>query len=212
MQETWVWFLDWEDPLEEDMATHSSILACRIPMGRGPCQAISPWGHKKSDTTEWLSTFIYIWKQFFKSINLLPRIVLLIFLNKVFMYTLFETSNSTKRYKTGKKVPPVLATNSINCLHILYILPAKSVCTIPKLLRIYIIFIQKDYTMYSIPKYFFKCLSESIRGLFIWTHIDLIHSFNGCIDPILWLYHNLFQKLLNIPCWWNSGSFQLHCY
>ena len=28
---TWVWSLDWEDPLEEDMATHSSILVWRIP-------------------------------------------------------------------------------------------------------------------------------------------------------------------------------------
>ena len=27
MQETWVQSLDWEDPLEEDIATHSSILA-----------------------------------------------------------------------------------------------------------------------------------------------------------------------------------------
>ena len=27
MQETWVWFLDWDDPLEKKMATHSSILA-----------------------------------------------------------------------------------------------------------------------------------------------------------------------------------------
>ena len=31
MQETWVWFLGWEDPLEKEMATHSSILAWRIP-------------------------------------------------------------------------------------------------------------------------------------------------------------------------------------
>ena len=30
-QETWVQFLGWEDPLEEGMATHSSILAWRIP-------------------------------------------------------------------------------------------------------------------------------------------------------------------------------------
>ena len=30
--ETWVWSLGWEDPLEEGMATHSSILAWRIPM------------------------------------------------------------------------------------------------------------------------------------------------------------------------------------
>ena len=31
MWETWVQFLSWEDPLEEGMATHSSILAWRIP-------------------------------------------------------------------------------------------------------------------------------------------------------------------------------------
>ena len=31
MQETWVWSLGWEDPLEKEMATHSSILAWRIP-------------------------------------------------------------------------------------------------------------------------------------------------------------------------------------
>ena len=30
MQEMWVWSLGWEDPLEEEMATHSSILAWRI--------------------------------------------------------------------------------------------------------------------------------------------------------------------------------------
>ena len=35
MQETLVQFLGWEDPLEEDMATHSSILAWRMPMDRG---------------------------------------------------------------------------------------------------------------------------------------------------------------------------------
>ena len=32
MQETWIRFLGWEDPLEESMATLSSILAWRIPM------------------------------------------------------------------------------------------------------------------------------------------------------------------------------------
>ena len=31
VQETLVRFLGWEDPLEKGMATHSSILACRIP-------------------------------------------------------------------------------------------------------------------------------------------------------------------------------------
>ena len=35
MWETWVCSLGWEDPLEESVATHSSILAWRIPMDRG---------------------------------------------------------------------------------------------------------------------------------------------------------------------------------
>ena len=39
MLETWVRSLGWEDPLEEGMATHSSILAWRIPMDRGACGA-----------------------------------------------------------------------------------------------------------------------------------------------------------------------------
>ena len=39
VQETWVQPPGWEDPLEEEMATHSSILAWRIPMDRGAWQA-----------------------------------------------------------------------------------------------------------------------------------------------------------------------------
>ena len=39
MQKTWVPSLGWEDPLEEGMATHSSILAWRIPMDRGTWRA-----------------------------------------------------------------------------------------------------------------------------------------------------------------------------
>ena len=35
MREAWVQSLGWEDPLEESMATHSSILAWRISMDRG---------------------------------------------------------------------------------------------------------------------------------------------------------------------------------
>ena len=35
MWETWVQFLSLENPLEEGMATHSSILAWKIPMDRG---------------------------------------------------------------------------------------------------------------------------------------------------------------------------------
>ena len=39
MQETWVQSLGWDDPLEEDMATHSGVLAWRIPMDRGAWRA-----------------------------------------------------------------------------------------------------------------------------------------------------------------------------
>ena len=42
MQDTWVWSLGWEDPLEESMATHSSILAWRLPMDRGAWQTRGP--------------------------------------------------------------------------------------------------------------------------------------------------------------------------
>ena len=47
--ETWVQSLDWEDPLEEGMATHSSILAWRIPLDRGAWQA-TVHGLTKSQT------------------------------------------------------------------------------------------------------------------------------------------------------------------
>ena len=40
MRETWVRSLNWEDPLEEGIAVHSSILAWRIPMDRGAWWAI----------------------------------------------------------------------------------------------------------------------------------------------------------------------------
>ena len=51
MQETWVRSLGWEDPLGEDMASHSSILAWRIPMDRGAWWA-TVHGVTESDTTE----------------------------------------------------------------------------------------------------------------------------------------------------------------
>ena len=40
MWEAWAWSLGWEDPLEEGMVTHSSILAWRIPMDRGAWQSM----------------------------------------------------------------------------------------------------------------------------------------------------------------------------
>ena len=52
MQETWVQSLGWEDPLEEGMANHSSILSWRIPMDKGAWRA-TVHGVAKSRT--WLS-------------------------------------------------------------------------------------------------------------------------------------------------------------
>ena len=51
--ETWVPSLGWEDPLEKGMATHSSILAWRIP--QRSLVGYSPWGRKTSDTSELLT-------------------------------------------------------------------------------------------------------------------------------------------------------------
>ena len=43
--ETWVRSLGWEDLLEKEMATHSSILARRIPWAE-EIGGYSPWGHR----------------------------------------------------------------------------------------------------------------------------------------------------------------------
>ena len=55
MQETLVQFLGWEDPLEEGMATHSSILAWRMPMDRGAWWATV---HEVTKSQTQLSTHI----------------------------------------------------------------------------------------------------------------------------------------------------------
>ena len=52
MRETWVQSLGQEDPLEEEMATHPSILAWRSPWSLA---GYSAWGHKELDMTEELT-------------------------------------------------------------------------------------------------------------------------------------------------------------
>ena len=49
--ETWLRSLGWEDPLEKEMTTHSSILAWRIPRTEEP-GGLQSMGRKESDTTE----------------------------------------------------------------------------------------------------------------------------------------------------------------
>ena len=51
MQEIWMWFLGWEDPLEEEIATHSSILAWNISWTEEPGEL-----HGISKSWTWLST------------------------------------------------------------------------------------------------------------------------------------------------------------
>ena len=62
MQETWVQSLGWEDPLEEGMATHSRILAWRIPMDKEAW-----WATVHGVTKSWTrlnrhtQSFCFIW-------------------------------------------------------------------------------------------------------------------------------------------------------
>ena len=56
VQETWVQSLGQEDPLEKDMALHSSILAWRIPWTEEP-GSYSPWGRQESNASERLLVF-----------------------------------------------------------------------------------------------------------------------------------------------------------
>ena len=56
MREIWLWSLGWEDPLEEGMATHSSILTLRIPKDRGAWHTrLQSMGCKESNNTLCLS-------------------------------------------------------------------------------------------------------------------------------------------------------------
>ena len=55
MQETWVWSLGGEDPLEKEMATHSRALLPGKSHGPRSLLGYSPPGHKESDTTERLN-------------------------------------------------------------------------------------------------------------------------------------------------------------
>ena len=51
MQETWVQSLGWEDPLEEGIASHSSMLAWGIPWAEEP-RVLQSMGHKELDTNK----------------------------------------------------------------------------------------------------------------------------------------------------------------
>ena len=54
MQETHVWSLGWDDPLEEEMAT--PVFLPGQSNGQRSLPGYSPWGHKELDTTEQLTS------------------------------------------------------------------------------------------------------------------------------------------------------------
>ena len=60
MWETWVWSLGREAPLEKEMATHSSILAWRIPWTE-ELGGLQSTGRKESDTTERLHLHLHLY-------------------------------------------------------------------------------------------------------------------------------------------------------
>ena len=75
-QEKQVRSLGWEDPLEKETATHSSILVWEIPWTEEPGGLFSPWGRKESDTIEQVNSsnngpedefFVAIFSKIFKN-------------------------------------------------------------------------------------------------------------------------------------------------
>ena len=57
MKVMWVRSMCWEDPMEEEIAIHSSNLAWKNPMDRGTWRAT--WGRKELDTTKQLSVHLH---------------------------------------------------------------------------------------------------------------------------------------------------------
>ena len=54
-QETWLWFLDWEDPLRGGQGYPLQNCCLKNPHGHRSLTGYSPWGLTELDTTEWLS-------------------------------------------------------------------------------------------------------------------------------------------------------------
>ena len=78
MQES-IWFLGGEDPLEKEMAAHSSILAWEILWTEEP-GGIQSVSHKESDTTEHLSMYKKQWKSLKYILSSTPKKVVVVVL------------------------------------------------------------------------------------------------------------------------------------
>ena len=56
----WVWYLDWEAPLEKGIATHSNILAWRIPWTKEP-GGLPSIGSQSQTQLKWLGNYVHAW-------------------------------------------------------------------------------------------------------------------------------------------------------
>ena len=75
MRVTWVRSLSWEDPLEEGMVTHSSILAGKFH-GQRSLEGYSHWGRKDLDMTKPLTLSVYICQSQSPNLSHLPDLPL----------------------------------------------------------------------------------------------------------------------------------------
>ena len=102
MQETQVQSLGWEDPLEKGMATHSSILAWRIPWTEEPCRPQS----KESNTTEQLTMIPTVGG--YKSLSL--AFLLFSFLLVLYLFFMGFVGRGAFRLSSEEEGPHVIAT------------------------------------------------------------------------------------------------------
>ena len=135
MQETQVWSLGWDDPLEKRMAIHSSILAWRIPWTEA---GYDPWGHKESDMIEQLTLSLlfhndchcidYFWHFCLAVFYFLANVfaILLALLSSVDSYIPLIWQVHFKRYSLRDPLPdhliqrktPLLPSIPLPCWHL----------------------------------------------------------------------------------------------
>ena len=112
-QDTWVPSMFWEDPLEEGIPTHYSILAWRIPKARGACLAYTTWGCKELDTTERLSTYC---EKTLSKLKLENSLILMKVINCITTITLYVRTLEcfTSKIRISKSCPLSLYWTSVH--------------------------------------------------------------------------------------------------
>ena len=97
---TWVWSLGWEDPLEKEMATHSSTLAWKIPWMEDPGR-LQPMGSQRVGH-DWATSLSLSWLLMELIHNLK---------NKCLQFQMISLENSTKHKKTNTNFTQSLPEN-----------------------------------------------------------------------------------------------------